>query len=215
MPPPATRHSPPATVFVVDDDASMRTALSRLLRSAGYQCEAFESAEAFLRRERHPGVGCLVLDLHMPQVSGLELQERLGRLGYHLPIIFLTGHGDIPHTVQAVKHGAVNFLTKPVDEEALLASIEEALARGRQLLAAAHEKTAILQRTETLSPREFEVMQGVIAGALNKQIAARLGIAEKTVKIHRGQVMEKMGVQSVAELVRLCESAGIQPLAVP
>ena len=204
-----------AIVFVVDDDASMRTGLSRLLCSAGYQCEAFESAEAFLRRERHPGLGCLVLDLRMPQMTGLELQERLGRLGYHLPIIFLTGHGDIPHSVQAVKHGAVNFLTKPVDEEALLPSIKEALARSRQLLAAANEETAILQRTETLSPREFEVMQRVIAGALNKQIAAHLGIAEKTVKIHRGQVMEKMGVHSVAELVRLCESASIKPVAVP
>ena len=203
-----------AIVFVVDDDASMRTGLSRLLRSAGYQCEAFDSAEAFLRRERHAGVGCLVLDLRMPHVTGLELQERLGRLGYHLPIIFLTGHGDIPHSVQAVKQGAVNFLTKPVDEEALLASIEEALARDRRLLTAANKETAILHRTQTLSPREFEVMQGVIAGALNKQIAAHLGIAEKTVKIHRGQVMEKMGVHSVAELVRLCESAGIKPLAV-
>jgi FixJ family two-component response regulator len=204
-----------ATIFVVDDDESMRTALSRLLRSAGYQCEAFESAQAFLQRERHSGVGCLVLDLRMPHVTGLELQERLARLGYHLPIIFLTGHGDIPHTVQAVKHGAVNFLTKPVDEEVLLASIEEALVRGRQLLAAAKEQTAILQRTDTLSAREFEVMQGVIAGALNKQIAAHLGIAEKTVKIHRGQVMEKMKVNSVAELVRLCESAGIKPVAIP
>jgi FixJ family two-component response regulator len=204
-----------AIVFVVDDEASMRTGLSRLLRSAGYECESFESAEAFLRRERHPGVGCLVLDLRMPQVTGLELQERLGRLGYHLPIIFLTGHGDIPYSVQAVKHGAVNFLTKPVDEEALLASIEEALSRGRQWVATANEKAAILRRTETLSAREFEVMQGVIAGALNKQIAAHLGIAEKTVKIHRGQVMEKMRVHSVAELVRLCESAGIRPAAIP
>jgi FixJ family two-component response regulator len=204
-----------ATIFVVDDDESMRTALSRLLRSAGYQCEAFDSAQAFLQRERHPGVGCLVLDLRMPHVTGLELQERLGRLGYHLPIIFLTGHGDIPNTVQAVKQGAVNFLTKPVDEELLLASIQEALVRSRQLLAAANEQTSILQRTGTLSAREFEVMQGVIAGALNKQIAAHLGIAEKTVKIHRGQVMEKMKVNSVAELVRLCESAGIKPVAIP
>ena len=202
-------------IFVVDDDASMRAGLSRLLRSAGYECEAFESAQAFLRREHHTSLGCLVLDLRMPHVTGLELQERLGRLGYHLPIIFLTGHGNIPHSVEAVKRGAVNFLTKPVDEEALLASIEEALVRGRQLLAAAHERTAILQRTGTLSAREFEVMQGVIAGALNKQIAAHLGIAEKTVKIHRGQVMDKMKVDSVAELVRLCESAGIKPAAIP
>jgi FixJ family two-component response regulator len=201
-------------VFLVDDDAFVRKGLSRLLRSAGYACEAFESAEAFLQRERYAGVGCLVLDLRMPGVTGLELQERLDRLGYHLPIIFLTGHGDIPQSVQAVKRGAVNFLTKPVDDEVLLVSIEEALTRCRQAQAAAKEKASILQRTETLTAREFEVMQGVIAGALNKQIATRLGIGEKTVKVHRGQVMQKMGVASVAELVRLCETAGIPPVAV-
>ena len=203
-----------ALVFVVDDDAAMRAGLVRLLRSAGYECAACESAEAFLRRPRHPGVGCLVLDLRLPRVTGLELQDRLTRLGCHLPIIFLTGHGDIPQSVQAVKQGAVNFLTKPVDEDQLLASIEEALARSRQLLAAAQERQTIVQRTETLSPREFEVMQRVISGALNKQIAAHLGLAEKTVKIHRGQVMEKMRADSVAELVRLCACAGIPPVAV-
>ena len=203
-----------AIVFLVDDDPSVRKGLSRLLRSAGHECETFESAEAFLQRECHPGVGCLVLDLRMPQVTGLELQERLGRLGSQLPIIFLTGHGDIPQSVQAVKQGAVNFLTKPVDDEVLLASIEEALRLGRQWLAAAQEKAAVLQRTEMLTAREFEVMQGVIAGALNKQIAAHLGIVEKTVKVHRAAAMQKMGVASVAELVRLCETAGIKPLVV-
>ena len=204
-----------AIVFLVDDDESVRRGLSRLMRSAGHACEAFESAEAFLQRQHHPGVGCIVLDLRMPDVTGLELQDRLGRLGYQVPIIFLTGHGDIPHSVQAVKQGAVNFLTKPVDDEILLAAVEEALTRSRHLMAAAQEKAAIRQRAETLTPREFEVMRGVIAGALNKQIAAHLGIAERTVKIHRSRALGKMGVVSVAELVRLCETAGIKPLIIP
>ena len=158
-------------------------------------------------------MGCLVLDLRMPRMTGLELQKRLQRVGSQLPIIFLTGHGHIPDSVQAIKQGAVDFLAKPVDEETLLASVEEAIACNRQWLATAQEKKSILERSATLSGREFEVMQGVIAGALNKQIAAHLGIAEKTVKIHRGQVMKKMGVDSVAELVRLCASASIPPVA--
>ena len=201
-------------VFVVDDDASVRKGLLRLLRSAGHGVETFESAESFLQRERYTGVGCLVLDLKMPRVSGLELQERLTRLGYQLPIIFLTGHGDIPNTVHAIKKGAVDFLTKPVDDEVLLAAVSEALARHRKLVAEAREKTDIRQRLETLSAREFETMQCVVSGALNKQIAVHLGIAEKTVKVHRGRVMQKLGVSSVAELVRLCETAGIDPVPV-
>ena len=148
-------------------------------------------------------------------MTGLELQERLTRGGYDLPTVFLTAHGHIPDSVRAVKLGAVNFLTKPVDEELLLASIEEALHRSRDLLAAAQERNVLLSLTDTLSARELEVMRCVISGAPNKKIASHLGIAEKTVKIHRGQVMEKMRVASVAELVRLCASAGIQPVVVP
>ncbi len=198
-----------ATIFVVDDDASVRKGLSRLLHSCGYRVEAIESAEAFLERDRPTGPGCLVLDLKMPRISGLDLQERMDELGYELPIIFLTGHGHIPDSVSAIKKGAVNFLTKPVDEEALLASIGEALAYHRKRLAEAAKTRAVRRQLETLSPREVEVMQCVISGALNKQIAAHLGIAEKTVKIHRGNVMHKLNVDSVAELVRLCELVGI------
>jgi len=198
-----------ATIFVVDDDASVRKGLSRLLRTCGYRVEALESAEAFLEQEQPSGPSCLVLDLQMPRISGLELQERMGRLGYELPIIFLTGHGDIPKSVSAIKKGATNFLTKPVDDEALLSSVAEALEHHRKRLAEAAEKRAVRGQLDTLSAREFEVMQCVISGALNKQIAAHLGIAEKTVKIHRGRVMQKLNVDSVAELVRLCAMAGI------
>ncbi len=204
-----------AIIFLVDDDASVRKGLTRLMCSAGYACESFDSAEAFLQRERHSGPGCLVLDLQMPQVTGIELQEELKSLGYDLPVIFLTGHGTIPQTVQALKRGALNFFSKPVDHELLIESIEEALACSKDWLAADQEKTNILERVKLLTAREFEVMQLVIAGVLNKQIAAHLGISLRTVKTHRGQVMAKMGIPSVAELVRLCETAGIKPLAVP
>jgi FixJ family two-component response regulator len=203
-----------AMIFLVDDDASVRKGLARLMSSAGYACESFESAESFLQRERHAGPACLVLDMQMPQVTGIELQERLERLGCHLPVIFLTGHGTIPQTVQALKQGALNFFSKPVDDEVLLESIKEALACSEQWLAAAQAKAAVLQRIKLLTAREFEVMQLVITGVLNKQIAAHLGISLRTVKTHRGQVMAKMSIPSVAELVRHCETAGIKPLAV-
>lgn len=203
----------PEKIFVVDDDAAVRKGLLRLLRSAGHDCETFASAEIFLERPHFEGVGCLLLDLRMPAMTGLELQERLDRLGYVLPIVFLTGHGDIPQSVQAVKRGAVNFLSKPVDDEVLLAAIAEAFTRSRQIWEAGRAKALILQRIALLTPREFEVMQGVIAGTLNKQIGGRLGINEKTVKVHRGQVMRKLEVVSVADLVRLCETAGVKPVA--
>jgi FixJ family two-component response regulator len=204
-----------AMIFLVDDDASVRKGLTRLMSSAGYASESFESAEAFLRRERHAGPACLVLDMQMPQVTGMELQERLEGLGYHLPVIFLTGYGTIPQTVRALKQGALNFFSKPVDDGVLLESIKEALACSEQWLAAAQEKAAVLQRVKLLTAREFEVMRLVISGVLNKQIAAHLGISLRTVKTHRGQVMAKMAILSVAELVRHCETTGIKPLAAP
>ena len=197
-------------VFVIDDDAAVRTGLTRLLRTAGYDIEVFESADKFLQQEQFDGIGCLVLDLRMPGMSGIELQQRLDSLQYKLPIVFLSGHADIPDSVQAMKHGAVDFLTKPVDEAALLTAIESALARHRQQIAAAAEVNAIRQRIETLTPREFDTLQGVIAGLLNKQIAAELGIVEKTVKVHRARIMQKLGVTSVAELVRVCSQVGVE-----
>ena len=200
-------------VFVVDDDASVRKGLMRLLQSVGHEVEAFKSAGAFLLREPYEGVGCIVLDLRMPGLAGTELQQRLDKLNCKLPIVFLSGHADIPDSVQAMKCGAVDFLTKPVDDEILLAAIDAALSRHRRLLAEAAETSAIRQRVGTLTVREFETAQWVIAGLLNKQIADELGIAEKTVKVHRAHVMQKLGVASVPDLVRVCAIAGIQPLS--
>ena len=202
---------PKGMVFVVDDEEPVRRSLSRLLRSAGFASETFPSADAFLAREPFEGVGCLVLDLRMRGTTGMDLQRQLESAGRRLPIVFLTGHGDIPTSVEAMKLGAVDFLTKPVDDERLLAAVRQALARCAQDLEARRMAEAIRSRLKTLTQREFEVMRGVIAGLLNKQIAARLGVVEKTVKVHRGQVMHKMGVPSVAELVRDCALAGVEP----
>ena len=195
-------------VYVVDDDASVRTGLKRLLRAAGLTVEAFDSAEAFLARGQSDQVACLVLDVHMPGLDGLALQAELSARQASLPIVFLTGVGDIPMSVAAMKHGASDFLTKPVDETVLLEAIRHSLARQRTHLA---ERARLM----SLTPREGEVLRWVIGGALNKQIAAHLGIAEKTVKIHRGRVMEKLAVGSVAELVGLCQQAGVRPLKDP
>ena len=199
------------TIFVVDDDPPVRKGLSRLLRSAGYEVESFASAMDFLARDRYDGIGCIVLDVLMPQLNGLELQEKLSQAEYALPIIFITGHGDVPVSVQAMKKGAVDFLTKPVDGEELLLAIERALekneAERKQFLDAIDTNI----RLSKLSPRELEVLRYVITGALNKQIAGKLNISEKTVKAHRGQITKKMGVYSVAELVRLAEKAGLRP----
>ena len=199
------------TVFLVDDDASVRKSLSRLLRSADLQVETFASAHDFLTREHSEGNGCLVLDIRMPGLSGTDLFNELRKADYSMPVVFLTGHGDIPTGVQAIKEGAADFLTKPVDEEELLNAVRAALARD----VVEHEKhvdaTLIRQRLQTLTDREHEVLTYVIAGMLNKQIAHALGISEKTVKVHRGRVTEKLGVHSVAELVRLAEKAGVRP----
>ena len=199
------------TVFVVDDDASILKSLSRLLRSAGYMAETFASAEEFLGREHFNGIGCLLLDVRMPGLSGMDLQDELSRADYSMPIIFITGHGNIPMSVQAMKKGAVDFLTKPFDDEQLLEAVKKAIEKDRKAKAEQAEMHDALRRIEQLTPREHEILRYVITGMLNKQIALRLDIAEKTVKIHRGRIMEKLCVDSVADLVRLAEKAGIEP----
>jgi FixJ family two-component response regulator len=202
---------PNPTIFVIDDDASIRKSLSRLLRSVGQTTETFASAEEFLGREHFDGIGCLILDVQMPGLSGMDLQVELNKADYHLPIIFITGHGDIPMSVEAMRKGAVDFLTKPFDDEELLQAVEKAIEKGRQTRAEYDEILDIRRRIQLLTPREHEVLRQVIIGLLNKQIAWNLDIAEKTVKIHRGRIMEKLRVQSVADLVRLAEKAGVKP----
>jgi FixJ family two-component response regulator len=200
--------TPPATVFLVDDDASVRTGLSRLLRASGFDVEAYASGEAFVARESFDGTGCVILDLRMPGLSGIELQQQLAARARDLPVIFLSGHGEVPDSVRAMKQGAVDFLTKPVDEAVLLAAIAAALDRQAAARASGLERDAIRRRLDTLTARERDVLRRVVTGALNKQIALQLGIAEGTVKVHRGRVMEKLEAQSVADLVRLCDAAG-------
>ena len=200
------------TIFVVDDDASVRRALERLLVGAGYQVELFASASAYLQREPYDGVGCLLLDLSMPGMDGAQLQVRLEEMQREVPIVFLTAHGDIPASVNAIKHGAIDFLTKPVDQAAMFAAIDEAISFCRRRIEERSSHKDIDDRVAALTERENQVMRYVIGGALNKQIAAELGISEKTVKVHRGHVMQKMAVRSVAELVRKCASVGIEPV---
>jgi FixJ family two-component response regulator len=199
------------TVFVIDDDPSVRKGLARLLRSLGFNTETFASAELFLAREPFEGIGCIVLDVRMPGRSGMDLQEDLNEANPGMPIIFITGHGTIPMTVQAIKRGAVDFLTKPFDDHELLEAIEKAIDKDRKAKAEHARVQAIRERIDTLTPREQEILRYVIAGMLNKQVGLNLDIAEKTVKIHRGRIMEKLGVDSVADLVRLAEKAGIRP----
>ena len=200
-----------ATVFVVDDDAAVRRSLTRLLRSAGWNAEAFASAGELLERAPVSGPGCVLLDVQMPDMNGLELQERLSAAGIALPVVFLTGKGDIPMSVHAMKHGAVNFLVKPVEEDVLFQALDEAFKRQAAEAATRHTRDSILARLARLSEREREVLGRVLRGRLNKQIAFDLGIAEKTVKAHRGRVMEKMEARTVAELVHLCDSVGFEP----
>jgi FixJ family two-component response regulator len=197
------------TVFVVDDDPAVLKSLSRLLRSARLDVATFSSPREFLERHDPSAPGCCVLDVAMPGLNGLELQEALTAKGSELPIIFLTGHGDIPMSVQAMKRGALDFLTKPVHDEDLLKAVHVAIEKDRLQRQTRAEVTEIQQRLATLTPREREVMEHVISGQLNKQTAADLGTVEKTIKVHRARVMEKMKVQSVAELVRLAERAGV------
>ena len=197
------------TVFVVDDYAPGRRSISRLLRAAGFAVTAFASAKEFLAQYDAEAPGCLVLDLAMPAVSGLELQGLLADRGSLLPVIFLTAYGDIPKSVQAMKLGASDFLSKPVNDEDLLAAVRVAIEKNRALRRDEEELSEIRAHLATLTPREREVLEYVVAGKLNKQIAGELGTVEQTVKIHRAHVMQKMRVQSVAELVRMTERCGI------
>ena len=199
------------TVFIVDDDPSARGGVTRLIRAAGMNAESFASARDFLASEGWTRPGCIVLDVRMPDMTGPELQEELGKAEYCMPIIFLSAHGDVPTTAQAMKKGAVDFLTKPADRDDLLESIRASLAMDAENRARRVERSAVQDRLHTLTPRQHEVMTHVIAGMLNKQIAVGLGISEDTVKIHRRRVMQRLGIRSVAELVRLCEKAGIAP----
>jgi len=198
-----------ATVFLVDDDPSILRALTRLLRAGGHQVSAFRSPRDFLAQHDAAVPGCVVLDLAMPGLNGLELQTALAAAGCQRPIVFISGHGDVPSSVRAMKAGAVDFLTKPVSEENLLAAIQRAIERDRLMRDARAQLQAIGERLNRLTPREREVLQHVVAGQLNKQIAADLGTVEKTVKVHRSRVMVKMGVRSLADLVRMAERIGL------
>jgi len=204
--------SPPnSMVFAIDDDPSVRKALARLLRLAGYQSEIFESASDFLKREPHEGPACVIVDVRMPGINGMDLQESLIQHGRDEQLVFITGHGDISMCAQAMKAGAVDFLSKPIRGDELLECVDRALMRSAEQRQRSAERNRAKQLLELLTPREFEVMQLVIRGLLNKQIAGELGTAEQTVKIHRGRVMRKLRVTSVAELVRLVQTAGGAP----
>ena len=205
MPPP-----PSPTVFVIDDDAAVRKAVSRLLRSAGIAVAVFESPREFLAQYNPDMPGCLVLDLAMPDIDGLQLQTTLGNKGSTLPIIFLTGQGDVSKSVQAMKHGAFDFFSKPVKEKDLLPAVRAAIERNAVARREQARLSEICARLDTLTPREREVLEHVVAGKLNKQIASDLSITEATVKMHRARVMTKMKVQGVADLVRLTEVCGIR-----
>jgi FixJ family two-component response regulator len=198
-----------ALVSIVDDDASVRRGLARLVRAAGYDVETFASAHEYLSRPRPEDPCCLLLDVRMPGLSGLELQEALARTGRRVSIVFVSGHGDIPGSVKAMKSGAVDFLTKPVDDRELLGAIERAVARALQDRREQVVTRDVHDRIKNLTPREAQVFALVVTGRLNKQIAADLGISEKTVKVHRGRVMEKMRARSLAELVRLADQGGV------
>jgi FixJ family two-component response regulator len=196
-------------VFVVDDDAPLRESLKNLIRSVGLRVEAFASAQEFMRTKRPDLAACLVLDVRLPGLSGLDLQKRIAEAEMEIPIIFITGHGDIPMTVQAMKAGAVEFLTKPFRDQDLLDAIQRALERDRKARERRAEIEALRRRFDSLTPREREVMGLVVTGLLNKQVAGELGTSETTVKIHRHQVMEKMGAGSLVELVRMADRIGI------
>jgi len=192
-------------VFVIDDDPSMRTAIKELIEAVGRTCQTFGSGQELLEATLPDVPSCLVLDVRLPGLSGLNLQRELTERGIQIPIIFITGHGDIPMSVQAMKAGAVEFLTKPFRDQDLLDAIEQATERDRSARRQRSEMGELEERSETLSPRERDVMRLVVAGLLNKQIAAELSISEKTVNVHRSQVMQKMRADSLAELVRMAE----------
>jgi len=202
-------------VFVVDDDISVRESLELLIEFAGWQPETFASAEEFLARPRIATPSCLVLDVSLPALNGLELQKLIGADRVDMPIIFITGHGDVPMTVQAMKAGAVEFLTKPFDDEVLLSAIRHALKRSAAVLDEQAEITDLRDSFDSLTPREQDVMRLVVAGMLNKQIGLKLGISEITVKAHRGKVMQKMQANSVADLVKTAVRLGLVPAKNP
>jgi FixJ family two-component response regulator len=198
-----------ATVLIVDDDASVRKSLTRLVAAAGYRVQTFASAQEFLARPPSTGPCCLVLDVRMPGLTGLELQRTLAQAPHRIAIVFITGHGDVATSVAAMKAGAVDFLTKPFARQALLDAIEQALARDTRELGTEARVEAISRKVALLTPRETAVFALVVTGMLNKQIASELGIGEGTVKVHRARVMEKMGAGSLAELVRLADAVGV------
>jgi FixJ family two-component response regulator len=195
------------TVYLVDDDAGVRKALSRLLRAKGYEVQSYVSAQEFLERHDPAAPGCAVLDVAMPSLDGLALQQALTTGGSHRPVIFITGKGDVPTSVRAMKAGALDFLTKPVKEKDLVDAIQRAESRDAELRRLHSELDSIQARINTLTPREREVFTHVVAGRLNKQIAGELGTVEKTIKVHRSRMMEKLGLRTVADLVRMAEKA--------
>ena len=207
----ASKSQQQAIVFVVDDDVSVRESVELLIKFAGWQPETFASAKDFLARPRISTPCCLVLDVSLPDLNGLELQKLIASERTDMPIIFITGHGDVPMTVQAMKAGAVEFLTKPFDDEVLLGAIRHALKRSAAVLDDQAETTAMRNTYESLTPREQDVMRLVVAGMLNKQIGLKLGISEITVKAHRGKVMQKMKADSVADLVKTAVKLGLAP----
>jgi FixJ family two-component response regulator len=196
-------------VFVIDDDESVRKGLKRLLRSADYESEVFKSADDFLARAPHPGPACVIVDVKMPGLNGIQFQEALIQRRREEQLVFITGHGNIPMCAQVMKAGAVDFLPKPFKPNDLLNCVDRALERSTKQRTRTAEKNEARRLLDLLTPREFEVMQLVITGMLNKQVGGELGMAEKTVKVHRGRVMQKLGVSSVAELVRLAQKAAI------
>ena len=196
-------------VFVVDDDASVRKSLARLIKTAGYEAEPFASVAEFLARRPYDGPCCLVLDVRMPGLTGIQLQELLAAAGRRMSIVFVSGHADVRTSVKAMKAGAVDLLTKPVDAKDLIAAIQRAVTKDERDRATEARRAEIQRRVRLLTPRETEVFALVVTGLLNKQVAAALGIVEKTVKVHRAQVMEKMRAGSVAELVRLADEVGV------
>lgn len=198
-------------VFVVDDDISVRESLEALLRHEGWQTEIFESAQRFLACPRPLTPSCLILDVNLPDLNGLELQERIRSDGAQIPIVFLTGYGDVPMTVRAMKAGACEFLTKPFDNDVLLTAVRGAIERSREALADEGEKRLLQERFESLSGRERDVMKLVVKGLLNKQVGHELGISEITVKAHRGKVMQKMHAKSFADLVNMAAKLGLAP----
>ena len=211
----APQPQPQPIIFVVDDDISVRESLELLIKFAGWQPETFATAADFLARPRTTSPSCLVLDVSLPDLNGLELQKLIASQRTDMPIIFITGHGDVPMTVQAMKAGAVEFLTKPFDDEVLLSAIRHAIKRSAAALNDQAEMTALRTSYESLTPREQEVMRLVVAGMLNKQIGLQIGISEITVKAHRGKMMQKMQVDSVADLVKIAVRLGVAPAKNP